>query len=314
MKTKMTEKKENRWSRRLAQALMLFMILIIAPGLMGMRRTDASQVDLPRRESPIEPIRLTNTHATDDDGNTRKTNLSLVDYAISRLGTGYVYGTYGQVLTESLLAAKLNQYPLKVLPHLSYIEANWLGKPVQDCCGLIKGHYWTDDDGKIVYKLDGLPDVSANGLYKAAREKGPISSLPEVKGIIVWKRGHVGIYIGNGAVIEAHGTKAGVIKTRLIESINDTKWTHWFKSPFIDYVDESGEPLDSDKSDEFDESDEFGGIFDSSTYTVRSGDTLWDIASEFLGNGMMYLDIAELNDIDDPDLIFPGQILDIPWP
>ncbi len=44
----------------------------------------------------------------------RKTNLSLVGHAIERLGTGYVYGTYGQVLTESLLMAKLKQYPLKI--------------------------------------------------------------------------------------------------------------------------------------------------------------------------------------------------------
>ena len=116
---------------------------------------------------------------------TRKTNLSLVGHAISRLGTGYVYGTYGQILTESLLAAKARQYPLKIKIYESFIRANWLGKPVQDCVGLIKGHYWTDDAGKIVYKLDGLPDVSANGLYNAAKEKGPISTLPETKGILV---------------------------------------------------------------------------------------------------------------------------------
>ena len=128
----------------------------------------------------------------------RKTNLSLAGYAVSRLGTGYVYGTYGHVLTECLLTAKLKQYPLKVKPYESFIRTNWLGKPVQDCAGLVKGHYWTNDEGKIVYNLDGLPDVSANGMYKSAKEKGPISTLPDVKGILVWKRGHVGIYIGNG--------------------------------------------------------------------------------------------------------------------
>ena len=91
----------------------------------------------------------------------RKTNLSLVGHAIARLGTGYVYGTYGHVLTESLLAGKLKQYPLKVIPYLSFIRANWLGKPVQDCVGLIKGHYWTNDEtnnrrkGEEVYKQLG---------------------------------------------------------------------------------------------------------------------------------------------------------------
>lgn len=245
MKTKKTGKTENRWSRTCIQAFLLFMILIITPGLMGMAGTDSSLADAPRGEQKSESILLnnTNTTTTDDVGYNWKTNLSLVDYAISRLGTGYVFGTYGQVLTESLLEAKQNQYPLKVLPHLSYIQDNWLGKPAQDCCGLIKGHYWTDDQGEIVYELDGLPDVSANGLYDAALAKGPIAALPEIKGVIVWKSGHVGVYIGNGVVIEARG---------------------------------------------------------------------WDIASEFLGSGMMYLDIAELNNINDPDLIFTGQILDIP--
>jgi len=59
----------------------------------------------------------------------RKTSLSLDGHAIARLGTGYVYGTYGAVLTESLLAAKLKQYPLKVTPYLSFIRAKCWESP-----------------------------------------------------------------------------------------------------------------------------------------------------------------------------------------
>ena len=218
----------------------------------------------------------------------RKTNLSLIGHAIARLGTGYVYGTYGHVLTESLLSAKLKQYPLKVTPYLSFIRANWLGKPVQDCVGLIKGHYWTNDDGKIVYKLDGLPDVSANGLRNTAKEKGLIATLPEIKGLIVWKRGHVGIYIGNGEVIEAHGTRSGVIKTRLTKTVNDTGWKEWFKCPFIDYVSEKTE-----------------------TYIVQKGDSLWSIAKSLLGDGRRYLELAKINGINTPYTIYAGQVLSI---
>ncbi len=218
----------------------------------------------------------------------RKTNLSLVGHAVARLGTGYVYGTYGHVLTESLLAGKLKQYPLKVMPYLSFIRANWLGKPVQDCVGLIKGHYWTNDDGKIVYKLDGLPDVSANGMYIAATEKGPIATFPEIKGLIVSKNGHVGVYIGNGEVIEAHGTKSGVIKTRLTKTVNDTGWTRWFKCPFVDYV--------TEKTD---------------AYVVQKGDSLWSIAKALLGDGKRYLELAKLNGISAPYTIYTGQVLSI---
>lgn len=222
----------------------------------------------------------------------RKTNLSLVGYAISRLGTGYVYGTYGAVLTESLLSAKLKQYPLKILQYLSFIRANWLGKPVQDCVGLIKGHYWTNDDGKIVYKLDGLPDVSANGMYSAATEKGPIATLPEIKGVIVSKNGHVGVYIGNGEVIESHGTKYGVIKTKLTKTANETGWIRWFKCPFIDYVSEPAAKAPD-------------------TYVVQRGDSLWAIAKKLLGDGKRYLELAELNGITSPYTIHVGQVLSI---
>lgn len=45
------------------------------------------------------------------------------------------------------------------------------------------------------------------------------------------------------------------------------------------------------------------------TYTVKSGDTLSEIGQEF---GVDYMDIARLNDIKNPDLIYPGQVFKIP--
>ncbi len=49
-------------------------------------------------------------------------------------------------------------------------------------------------------------------------------------------------------------------------------------------------------------------------YTIQSGDTLWAIASKFLGNGAKYTEIFEANRevIEDPDKIFPGQKIRIP--
>ena len=49
-------------------------------------------------------------------------------------------------------------------------------------------------------------------------------------------------------------------------------------------------------------------------YTIKSGDTLWAIASKFLGNGSKYTEIFEANRevIEDPDKIFPGQKIRIP--
>ena len=49
-------------------------------------------------------------------------------------------------------------------------------------------------------------------------------------------------------------------------------------------------------------------------YVIKSGDTLWAIASKFLGNGSKYPEIFEANRevIEDPDKIFPGQKIRIP--
>ena len=50
------------------------------------------------------------------------------------------------------------------------------------------------------------------------------------------------------------------------------------------------------------------------TYTVQSGDCLWKIAKQFYGNGADYTKIAGANSdqISNPNLIYPGQVLTIP--
>lgn len=47
-------------------------------------------------------------------------------------------------------------------------------------------------------------------------------------------------------------------------------------------------------------------------YTVRRGDCLWVIARNFLRRGVLFSIIAERNAIENPDLIFPKQLLQIP--
>jgi nucleoid-associated protein YgaU len=50
------------------------------------------------------------------------------------------------------------------------------------------------------------------------------------------------------------------------------------------------------------------------TYTVKSGDSLWRIAQNLLGNGSRYTEIYNLNKdkIKNPRTIYPGQVLTIP--
>lgn len=46
-------------------------------------------------------------------------------------------------------------------------------------------------------------------------------------------------------------------------------------------------------------------------YVVKRGDTLWAIASKYLGSGTKYPQIAQENNIKNPHLIYPGQVFQI---
>ncbi|WP_144122349.1 LysM peptidoglycan-binding domain-containing protein [Catellatospora sichuanensis] len=48
------------------------------------------------------------------------------------------------------------------------------------------------------------------------------------------------------------------------------------------------------------------------TYKVKSGDTLWDIAAQYYGDGRQYMKIAKANNIANPNMINVGVVLKIP--
>ena len=158
----------------------------------------------------------------------------LVQYALHAYQEhwGYVWGTFGHVLTESLFEAKLAQYPDALAGNADFIRQTWVGGRTTDCVGLIKGYGWLDaETEEIVYNTNGMPDISANEMYHAATVSGTINTIPETPGLAVWHDGHIGVYIGNGEVVEAMGTRYGVVKTKL----EGARWTHWLKIPYISY-------------------------------------------------------------------------------
>lgn len=165
---------------------------------------------------------------------TTKNNLDLAKWAENAAdkGWGYVYGTYGTVLDNSLLDSKITQYPDEVGANEQFIRDNWLWKRTADCVGLIKGYSWYDTETqKTLLVSNGMPDIGADTMYENATEKGSIDTIPEVLGLAVWKEGHIGVYIGGGKVVEAYGTTTGVIYSELA----DGGWTHWLKIPYISY-------------------------------------------------------------------------------
>ncbi len=149
---------------------------------------------------------------------------------------GYVWGTFGTVLNESLYNYKVKQYPDGVGNYADFIREHWLNRRTADCIGLIKGYGWLDtSDLTIRYGTNGMPDYGANQMRAAAiasgAEHGTMNTLPEIPGICLWKNGHAGVYIGGGYAIEAMGTKYGVVKT----AVSERGWEEWYMLPYISY-------------------------------------------------------------------------------
>lgn len=173
-----------------------------------------------------------------DLSNTDKNNLDLVKWAQMAYDNkwGYVWGSHGNVLTANELKRLEKTFGSHVTDKEEYIKSHWLGRRTSDCVGLIKGYGWYDEaSGIIKYGTNEMKDVTADGMFNAAVEKGPISTMPDIPGIAVWHQGHIGVYIGNGYVIHAANTYDGVIKT----PITSSGWTHWLKVPYINYIEET---------------------------------------------------------------------------
>lgn len=171
-----------------------------------------------------------------------KTNIELVEFAKKALKEdwGYCLGSFGNILTPSFLKQKQSQgggvgaYNTR---HNNYLR-KFLNKRVTDCYGLVKAFIWWNN-GNVKYV--GSQDRNQEGAYKAAKEKGPISSIPEIPGLILWMKGHAGIYIGNGEFIECVGAPVGMRKGKIQNGrvVSGSKFTHWFKDTYISYIKES---------------------------------------------------------------------------
>lgn len=163
-----------------------------------------------------------------------KNNLGLVEYVKAMVGNPYWWGTFGQFGTKQLYDQKKFQYPSAY----QWEYHDWMDSmKVHDCSGLIKGYLWSTINSTPIYNAS--QDQSAAGFYNLSTIRGHISDMPELPGILIFygNLGHVGVYIGNGKVVQAANVRDGVIET---DVRSDNNWTYWAKCPFIDYVIDSG--------------------------------------------------------------------------
>lgn len=168
------------------------------------------------------------------------TNVQFAEFCLAVYAAKWVYwyGTCGYKCSTSLFNSKKKQYPAH---YTSAREAGYKkdiagGCMCADCVGIIKAFFWKSGslDGANKYGANGCPDKGANGMYSLCKENGPIGTIPDIPGIIVWKSGHIGVYVGNGYTVEMQGFVKDCVKRKVTEG----SWTNWGKLPasMLSYV------------------------------------------------------------------------------
>ena len=144
-----------------------------------------------------------------------KTAAGLIAFAKSKIGTPYVYGAKGAVMSLAKIQALRKMYGSNCVWKSDDKKA---GRVCVDCSGLISWY-------------TGI--VRGSGQYKStAVEVIPISKRSDVHiGWAVWMNGHIGIYLGNDQYIAADGSAYGV----RIANLSQNGFTHLLKLCDIDY-------------------------------------------------------------------------------
>lgn len=140
---------------------------------------------------------------------------------------GYIWGQWGGTWTQAKQNAASREMTVKY-------GSKWIGHRVADCSGLFRWAYSELGEG-IAHGSNSIFDryCSAKGQLKKGKRTDGADLLP---GTAVFtgdskEHGHIGLFIGNGEVIEAAGTEQGVIKSK----VTSTKWTWWGELKAVSY-------------------------------------------------------------------------------
>ena len=158
---------------------------------------------------------------------------------VRKYNTKYAKGTFGQRATDSLIDQKAKQYPSWYdAKRVKSLKATPDDTRLFDCCGLGKAVLWGFPN--VVYTSNGVPDMSDATMWDACKEQSKDFSKIEL-GEVLWIKGHVAFYIGNGKAIECTTAWSGNVQVTAVANIgkiaglNSRKWTGHGKLKYITY-------------------------------------------------------------------------------
>ena len=182
-----------------------------------------------------------------------KTNLGLVAYAKELINrdTIYILGGLSRRLTEQMIKTRIEKGCYHTLTNRGRIRQG-IGRFAYDCNAIMKVYLWEISPGVINYNVPKDSDLGSVALYDLSREKGPLSTMPDTPGLLVWTQdlGHVGVYVGkkNGINQYIEATPAwgawGVTTSADKDHPqgHNRKWAFWGKYHLIEYVQPKPEP------------------------------------------------------------------------
>jgi len=142
----------------------------------------------------------------------------------SKIGSGYVLGSQGETMTAERLAVLIKSNGKSHYYFSGYSAEQWIEKECYDCSGLII--YTLQKMGLI--KFDYVAhDIFSQLCKEINRTNLQPGDLCFVQGAS--RISHVGVYIGNGKVIHARGTKYGVVETPVLTYFNKFGRLKYFK-------------------------------------------------------------------------------------
>lgn len=150
---------------------------------------------------------------------------------------GYIWGTAGEEWTAAK-QANLEKTTDADRANSRKYGSKWIGHKVADCSGLFSwaykqlGGYMYHGSNTMWNKYCTAKGELISGRRDDGRELKPGTAVFTYSAK-TGKRGHVGLYIGGGYVIEAKGAYYGVVRSK----ITDSKWVEWGELKGISYED-----------------------------------------------------------------------------